>query len=249
MSLNVLDIEAAAGRPSFCVIVPMYNEEDNTERCIRTIHDFLSGLSLRTAIIAVDDGSSDRTGKILTELSARYRDKLIVERHSGNRGYGAANMTGSMRALKEGFDYALFMDADLTQDLKYVYPFIEEMKKGTDFIKATRYSRRGGVEGVPFKRWIVSWVGNLLARAVLRLPLSDYTNGFRAVKVDLLARIRCTERGFAYLIEEVCQLTRHAKTYADVPYILTVRQDNASKSKFNYSPNVYWAYLRHLFRK
>jgi len=140
------------------------------------------------------------------------------------------------------------MDADLTQDPAYIRPFMDHMETGADYIKATRYDGKGGVEGVPFKRWVVSWAGNLLARLFLRLPLTDYTNGFRAVKTDILGRLHCSERGFAYLIEEICEASKYAKRYAEVPYILSVRQNNASSSKFQYSPRVYWTYLKYLLK-
>ena len=232
---------------SFCIVVPMYNEEGNAERCVNTIHEFLDGVDVESAIIVVDDGSTDTTGEILERLSGHLSD-VIVETHETNKGYGAANVTGGRRAFNEGFEYALFMDADLTQDVNYVYSFIEEMKKSVDFIKATRYAKGGGVEGVPFGRWFVSRAGNLLARMFLGLPLTDYTNGFRAVKTRLLSQIECEESGFVYLLEEVHRVSKIAKSYAEVPYVLTVRGEKSSKSKFRYSPKVYWAYLKYLFK-
>jgi len=232
---------------SFCIIIPMYKEADNAERCLKTIDEFLNGLNANAAIIVVNDGSTDATGSVLHELSSKL-ERLIVETHEMNKGYGAANITGSKRAFQNGFEYALFMDADLTQNVNYIYPFIDHMEKNVDYIKATRYAGNGGGEGVPFKRWGVSWAGNILARLFLRLPLTDYTNGFRAIKTDILSRLRCSEKGFAYLIEEICQASKFAKSYAEVPYILTIRADNASESKFQYSPRVYWTYLKYLLR-
>ncbi len=232
---------------NFCIIIPMYNEADNAERCLKTIDEFLNRLNVTASIIVVNDGSTDETGRLLDELSVKLH-RLIVETHEINKGYGAANSTGSKKAFQNGFEYALFMDADLTQNVDYIHPFIDHMKNNVDYIKATRYAASGGVEGVPFKRWVVSWMGNILARLFLRLPLTDYTNGFRAVKTDILSRIHCSETGFAYLIEEICEASKFAKSYAEVPYILSIRADNGSKSKFQYSPRVYWTYLKYLLK-
>ena len=80
---------------------------------------------------------------------------------------------------------------------------------------------------------------------MLRCGLSDFTNGFRAIRTDFLPRLDTHENGFAMLMEEVCQARRMGATFAEVPYTLTVR-DDGSKSKFKYSWAVYWAYLRHL---
>ncbi|MDD5687509.1 MAG: glycosyltransferase [Elusimicrobia bacterium] len=243
-----MDINKDSKKISFCIVVPMYNEESNAEKCVTTIHDFISKLSYKTALIAVNDGSKDKTGDILKNISTKL-NKFIIETHEKNKGYGSANLTGAKRAFKEGYDYALFMDADLTQNVSYIYPFIEEMNKGTDFIKATRYAKGGGVKDVPFNRWIVSLIGNKIIKIFFRLPLTDYTNGFRAVKTCLLSQIECEDRGFSYLIEEVKKISKISKSYAEVPYILTVRESKYSKSKFQYSPKVYYKYLRYLFKK
>ncbi|MDP1673740.1 MAG: glycosyltransferase [Burkholderiales bacterium] len=235
----------SAGRiPSFCVVLPMYNEQANAEKCIGTISAFLGAIPARTGIVAVDDGSSDGTGQTLRELGNRFSG-LYVEVHEKNCGYGGANRTGFLRAISEGFEYALVMDADLTQDPVYIHGFIDAMKTKADFIKATRYAKGGKVEGVPFARAMVSWIGNRVAQVVLRCGVSDFTNGFRAIRTDFLPKLDTRENGFAMLMEEVCQARRAGARFAEVPYTLTVR-DDGSVSKFSYSFGVYWQYLRHL---
>ncbi len=236
------------GKFSFCIVVPMYNEECNAERCVNTIHEFLSKINLKSAIIVVNDGSTDKTNEILDKLSNQLNN-LIIETHERNKGYGPANITGTRRAFNEGFEYVLFMDADLTQNVNYIYSFIKEMNKGIDFIKATRYAKGGGVKGVPFNRWIISLIGNMIIKIFFRLPLTDYTNGFRAVKTCLLFQIECEDISFSYLIEEVKKISKVAKSYAEVPYILTARDSKYSKSKFQYSPKIYYKYLCYLFKK
>lgn len=241
MSVNQPPADAV---PSFCVVLPMYNENANAEKCIVTIGAFLDAIPARTGIVAVDDGSSDGTGQVLRAL-ATTRPGLFVELHEKNRGYGGANRTGFSRAIREGFEYALVMDADLTQDPVYIHGFIAAMKTKVDFIKATRYAKGGKVEGVPFARAMVSWIGNRLAQIVLRCGVSDFTNGFRAIRTDFLPKLDTRENGFAMLMEEVCQARRAGARFAEVPYTLTVR-DDGSVSKFSYSFGVYWQYLRHL---
>ena len=108
-------VPATAAAPSFCIVLPMFNESASAAKCIATIHAFLASVPTRTRIIAVDDGSRDGTDRVLRDLKADY-PALIVEIHEQNRGYGGANRTGFARAIKEGFEYALVMDADLTQD-------------------------------------------------------------------------------------------------------------------------------------
>ena len=233
---------------SFCVVVPMLNEEKNAESCVCKICEFLEKLDLVCSMVAVDDGSSDQTLKKLKNLQKKYKN-LFVKSHKNNRGYGAANATGGKFVIEKNYKYALFMDADLTQDVKYIHDFIELMKRNIDYIKATRYSKGGGQDGVEWSRRLVSRVGNLIAKIFLRLPISDYTNGFRAVKSQILAQIKQEDTGFSYLIEEVTKVSKIATTFDEVPYKLSVRQQEHSKSKFTYSFSVYLSYLKWVIKK
>jgi glycosyltransferase involved in cell wall biosynthesis len=232
--------------PSFCVVLPMYNERPNAAPCIERLTAFLQKVPARTAIIAVDDGSTDGT---LGELRALKPEipTLIVEARPQNGGYGAANRTGFAAALREGFEYALVMDADGTQDPIYIEGFFGPMSAGTDFIKATRYARGGRVVGVTRRRYLVSWVGNRLARLALRSNLTDYTNGFRAIRSSLLSRLDTHETSFVVLLEEIRVARRLRATFAEAPYTLTVRDEGAGASKFSYSWRVYFNYLKYLF--
>ncbi|MBK7838024.1 MAG: glycosyltransferase [Candidatus Obscuribacter sp.] len=104
-------------------------------------------------------------------------------------GYGAANRTGFLAAKREGFVYAIVMDADGTQEPRFIERFFEPMRHSIDFIKASRYIKGSAVVGVTAQRRLVSWIGNIIARIILRLPLTDYTNGFRAIKTDLACKL------------------------------------------------------------
>jgi dolichol-phosphate mannosyltransferase len=232
--------------PSFCVVLPMYNERPNAAPCIERLTAFLRKVPARTAIIAVDDGSSDGTLGELRSLQGTAPN-LIVEARLQNGGYGAANRTGFAAALRERFEYAVVMDADGTQDPMYIEGFFAHMQAGTDFIKATRYAHGGRVIGVDGRRYMVSWVGNRLARIVLRCNLTDYTNGFRAIRTSLLSRLETQETSFVVLLEEIRMARALRATFAEAPYTLTVRDEAESTSKFSYSWRVYLKYLKQLF--
>lgn len=230
---------------TFAIVIPMYNEYANAYRCVLTLENYLQQLPLTSKIIVVDDASTDGTGEVLENMLKKF-PRLILRRHKANAGYGGANVTGIQVAIDESIKYVLFMDADLTQNVNYITSFLPHMQNGVDYIKATRYSEGGGVYGVPFRRWAVSFIGNLLARKILKLKLTDYTNGFRAAKTELFRDLTFEERGFPYLIEEVIKVNAIAKSFANVPYILTVRE--GGESKFTYSHKIYFKYLKWLFK-
>lgn len=230
--------------PAFVVIIPMYNEEAGAEACVRQVISVLAALPERTALITVNDGSADRTGEILDTLASRHA-KLIVVAHPQNRGYGAALQTGSAKAAAEGFAYALFMDSDLTNDPGDILRFREKMREGYDVIKATRYSHGGSIQGVPFYRVAISQLGNLVASLLFRLPVRDCTNGFRAVRTELLLKMRLRENHFPIIMEELYCCRHLTRSFANVPVVLTNRSNVHRATSFTYRPSVFWAYLKY----
>jgi len=222
----------------------MFNEEAGAERCVVEVCRELGRLPHRSRLIVVDDGSADATVAALDRAGAA-EPRLQIVRHPVNRGYGAALRTGVEVAREARFDYVLFMDSDLTNSPADVPRFVAAMEGGTDVVKATRYSGGGGVSGVPFSRWIVSAVGNRIARVLFGVPIHDCTNGFRAVKVSLLQRMALRERRFPIIMEELYWCRYLARTYAEVPVVLTNRRAGQRPTAFVYRPSVFWSYLKY----
>ena len=217
----------------------MYEEEGAAEACVKAVCNELRNLTNRSVLIVVNDGSKDGTQEILQRLTLSEKP-LIVVNHLSNRGYGAALRTGLEEAAKNGYDYALFMDSDLTNDPHDIPRFITQMEQGVDVIKATRYSKGGKVSGVPFYRVAISVCGNLLARLLFGLPIHDCTNGFRAGKVGLMMQMNLTENRFPIIMEELYWCRFLAQTYAEVPVTLTNRKPGQRATSFVYKPAVFY---------
>lgn len=232
---------------SFAVIIPMFNEEGGAEPCVRRVCEELSRVPQRNVLIVINDGSRDRTWKVLQSIAPEI-EGLILINHPQNRGYGAALKTGIQKAGDEGFDYVLFMDSDLTNDPTDIPKFVEKMEEGFDVIKASRYTKGGGVHGVPTRRIIISRIGNYFARFLYGLPIHDCTNGFRAVRTHILTQMRLRENGFAIIMEELFQAKFLAQRFCEVPYILTARGKNSKASSFAYSPRICYNYLKYAFK-
>jgi dolichol-phosphate mannosyltransferase len=229
---------------SFCVVIPMYNEQSKAEVCVRRVCQVLAGVPHRTALVTVNDGSRDKTPEILNRLHSESEGPVVIH-HATNRGYGAALRTGTEYASHANFDYVLFMDSDLTNDPADIPKFVEKMKQGFDVIKATRYSDGGEVSGVPKYRVLVSQVGNWIARHLYGLPITDCTNGFRAVRTRLLCQMNLTESKFAVIMQELYYSRFLASTFAQVPVRLTNRALGQRPTSFVYRPRVFYDYLKY----
>ena len=237
--------EEKKGAPSFLVALPMYNEETYAEQSVRSIFRVLDYLHLRSAILAVNDGSGDNTLRILKRLQSEFENLYIVD-HPVNRGYGSAIKCAYEFGIEHGYDYVLFMDADLTQDPCYIPAFLPYMLNGVDFIKASRYIRGSRTVGVPLSRVAVSLLGNAFARFAFDLPITDYTNGFRAVRTSVAKQFRLEANHFEILVEEMWQAKFFAKSFAEISYSLSSRL-HAEDSKFNYNFRIYRLYLKYCF--
>jgi dolichol-phosphate mannosyltransferase len=236
--------EENSGFGSFCVIVPMYNEESGAESCVRRICEVLASVPYRSELVTVNDGSRDETAGILNRLSADLPNLTVIH-HDTNCGYGAALRTGIEYAAEARFDYALFMDSDLTNDPSDIPKFVEKMRDGYDVIKATRYSNGGEVSGVPVYRVMISRASNWIARRLYRLPITDCTNGFRAVRTGLLSQMELTEPTFAVIMEELYYSCFLATTFAQIPVRLTNRRGDQRPTSFVYRPRVFYDYLKY----
>jgi glycosyltransferase involved in cell wall biosynthesis len=230
------------GRPSFCVVIPMYNEEVGAEACIRAVCAALDALPNRGSLVVVNDGSRDRTRAILDRLGPSI-PKLRVLTHEQNRGYGQALRTGIEQAARDRYDYALFMDSDLTNEPADIRRFAAEMDRGTDVIKASRYVEGGRTEDVPFSRALISRIGNKLASMLFGIGVHDCTNGFRAVRVAILTRMTLRENGFPIILEELYQAKFLATTYAELAVVLRNRQQYQRRTSFSYKPSTFCRYL------
>jgi len=232
-----------------CIVVPMYNEQGVAVNNLVTIINYVRKLPCETAVLVVDDGSTDRTNEFVLELVREQKDKLLcLISHECNKGYGAANRTGGQYAIAHGYEYVLFMDSDLTNHPKFLKDFYAKMTEGWDYIKASRYMKGGEVVGVSWKRRLVSIAGNTLARLAYRIPLTDFTNGYRAIRTRLFSKIKLNENGFAIILEELTKAKHWTCSFCEIPYVLTVRQKGQGATHFSYNLVTYWRYLKFLIQ-
>ena len=95
--------------PELSFFFPAHNEEANLEALVDEALATLPALASRFEVIAVDDGSKDRTPAIADELARRHPDIFRAVHHPTNLGYGAALRSG-FRAAR--YDFIAFIDGD-----------------------------------------------------------------------------------------------------------------------------------------
>lgn len=231
-----------------CIIVPVYNEESVVERNLKTIIQYAQALSDKATVVAVNDGSRDKSGEILFAMAKQYPEEIFHPiSYDVNRGYGGALKAGMRYAIERQFDYGVFMDSDLTDHPKYLQALYEKMCEGWDYIKTTRRGGDGGYHDVPWKRRVISFIGCSVGQLLTGLPLTDLANGFRAVKVDILRRLDLQEEGFGIIMEELVKAKKLTKRFCEIPRVQGVRDVEARPSAFHYDIKTLWSYFKYLF--
>lgn len=231
--------------PKLAVIIPMFNEEMNAERCVREVCNVIDAALPQSKLFVVNDGSSDRTHEILQRLSKEISRFEFIS-HPKNAGYGASLITGAKQAFEKGYEFGLFMDSDLTNDPNLIPVFnsvIQENK--CDLVKASRYIGSGRMVNVPLYHQVVTIFGNKIASFLFGMGIKDCTNGFRAVRLSLLVDLKFIENGFPVIMEELYHLKRKHARAVEIPYTLTARTKDQGASKFRYKPSLFYKYLKY----
>lgn len=134
-------------KPRLAIIVPCFNEElcvkSTVEQLLNVLNKLVSDEKIKpdSYIYLVDDGSVDKTWKIIEEF--HNKNKLIkglkFVRNFGNQKALLAGLD-CVRAI--GCDCAVSIDADLQQDEWAIEKFVDEYMKGADIVSGIRNDRK-----------------------------------------------------------------------------------------------------------
>ncbi len=105
---------------SLSVVLPAYNEEQAIASTVEQVTHELANLTRDVEVIVVNDGSTDRTGAVLSALQ-KLDKRIRVLTHQRNQGYGATPADGFAAATKE---LTFFMDSDGQFDIRELKHFL-----------------------------------------------------------------------------------------------------------------------------
>jgi hypothetical protein len=162
------------------ICIPVYNEEgaiaETLRRCLDTANALEACGVPRVEIIAVDDGSKDRSAEIVSS----YPDVRLI-RHDANRGYGAALKTGFAAAR---YNLIGFLDADATYPPEEFPALCKEIRNGADLVIGSRMA--GADTEMPAIRRLGNRIFATLLTLVGRSRVTDSASGMRVFKREAL---------------------------------------------------------------
>ena len=121
----------------YSIVVPFYNEQENIPPLYVKLTEVMDAIGERYELVFVDDGSKDKTFKVLSDI---YEHDPRVNVVQLRRNFGQAP------ALKAGFDFArgeviISMDGDLQHDPDEIPRFLEKIEEGYDLVSGWRIAR------------------------------------------------------------------------------------------------------------
>ena len=164
------------------IVIPVYNEEDNVEPLIGEIEGVLAPVKKTYEIIAVDDGSKDRTFMMLRQLHST-RSRLKIVRLKRNFGQTAAMAAGLAYAKGE---IIIVMDGDGQNDPADIPELIKEIEEGNDLVAGWRSNRQDSF----FSRRLPSMIANRLISWTTKVKLHDYGCTLKAMRKDVAKSLR-----------------------------------------------------------
>ena len=210
----------------FSLIIPMYNEEKILPDTIATLHAYMESAFDDYEIVFADDGSTDRSRKLVEECG---HERIRVVGYAKNRGKGCAVRCGMLAAKG---DIRLFTDCDLAYGTEIIRTLYDKFTAaGCDVMIGSRNLSGDGYEGYTMLRRIVSKTYIRVLCTIGGFKLSDSQCGFKAFSAKAAEDVfsRCETDGFAFDFEAILFATRLGYKIAELP----VKIINHRESKVN----------------
>jgi glycosyltransferase involved in cell wall biosynthesis len=164
------------------VVVPVFNEEKNINILYQELIDVLIKLDLTFEIIFIDDGSTDKSLAILSELQENDSRIVVI---SFRRNFGQT------AALSAGFDYArgniiITLDGDLQNDPEDIPKLLQKLSEGYDIVNGWRFDRKDSF----FSRRLPSIIANKIISYSTNVKLHDYGCTLKAFRKEITQNIK-----------------------------------------------------------
>lgn len=217
----------------FTIVLPTLNEERSIGILMTSMLKQYKGIS----IIVVDDGSTDKTAKIVSSASKSNKRIVFIDRKRANRERGlTASVIEGIIAAKTKF--AVVMDADLQHPVDVVGKMVEKLASGDQLVVATR----ADVKGWELHRKLISksliTVGYIMLVLGSRGRSRDIFSGFFGVDRKLFIRVyeanpkRFVGGGYKVLYDFLKCIRNRSIRIGEVPYSFGLRQYGSSKAGF-----------------
>lgn len=221
------------------VVIPVYNEVENICEILKRVQS----LKLANEIIVVDDGSTDGTRTLLTELDGKENVRVILHEH--NQGKGAAVVTG-LRAAKG--DLLLIQDADLEYDPRDYPELVKPINEGiADVVYGSRFL--GGPRRVAmYWHMIANRMLTAMTNILYDTILTDMETGYKVFRRGVIDGMNIRSKRFDFEPEFTAKILKRRYRIFEVPITFNPRDySQGKKIKLKDAFAAVWTLLKYRF--
>ena len=221
--------------PELSVVMPCLNESRTLGLCIQKALATMKQLGIAGEVIVADNGSTDGSQSIATQLGAR-----VVP--IATRGYGSA-LRGGIAAARSR--YVIMGDSDDSYDFTQLADFVSKLDEGYDLVMGNRF--QGGIRPgamPPLHRLLGNPVLSWLGRLFFNCPVGDFQCGLRAFRKSEIDKLDLQTTGMEFSTEMVVKATLFNLRIIEIPTILS--PDGRDRPPHLRTWRDGWRYLRFL---
>src|SRR5438270_5521381 len=167
--------------PKYSIVVPFHNEQES----VTALYDRLKAVMEATGdtfeIVFVDDGSIDRTYKLLREI-VTIDSRVVVVKLRRNFGQTSALAAGFAHAQGE---FVIAMDGDLQHDPDDIPKFLEMLEQGYDLVSGWRKER---VDNFVMRR-LPSRIANWAMAKLSGVKIHDFGTTYKAYRREIIQQL------------------------------------------------------------
>ena len=164
------------------VVIPARDEAGCIASTVEHLHLELRLNDIPHEIVVVDDGSQDKTFRILQQVGKRIREVRPMQ-NTREHGFGRAIVFGIDHSVG---DAVVIMMADESDDCRDVVRYWKILNEGYDCVFGSRFMKGGGVIDYPWIKLMLNRMANLFIRILFTIRLNDTTNAFKAYRRSTL---------------------------------------------------------------
>ncbi len=216
---NPSDIRQKAREMRCVAIIPVYNNASTVGDVVGRVKNFID------EVIVVNDGSTDGTGEILAEI-----DGIELISYPDNRGKGHALRRGLAAADRQGFRYALTIDADGQHFPEDIGLFLEQAERtpGALVIGARNLAQ----ENMPAKNTFANRFSNFWFRLETGKKMDDTQSGFRLWPLEPMRGMRFVTSRYEFELESAVRLAWKGVPVVNIPVRVWYAPDEERVSHF-----------------
>lgn len=192
------------------VIIPVYNEQETLGEILGKV----LALDFVTEVVAIDDCSTDNSGRIIAEYASRFASL----RHLSN----PVN-SGKTETLKRGFaaatgDIVIVQDADLEYDPEEIHSVVEPILLGkADVVYGSRFLVKKASRVLYYYHYLANKFLTCLSNVFTNLNMTDIETCYKAFSADIIKKMIITSKGFGFEVEVTAKIAKlNCKIY-EVP--------------------------------